>query len=165
MAVLMKYIYQNRRGVNSNFFSSLILFSFLFIYHFWNDVSGHTSIWFVKMSRVLHSFLSFGKNLSAYSYLWTGSSSCNFRCGFTRMSDSTCTASVPRYFTQFLTRMNRWLSIYTHNCFHFNLEFPSESWKQAWVNVTSDCSFIGPISAVYHVRSALCCLQVKSILV
>lgn len=52
MAVLMKYIYQNRRGVNSNFFSSLILFSFLFIYHFWNDVSGHTSIWFVKMSRV-----------------------------------------------------------------------------------------------------------------
>lgn len=53
MAVLMKYIYQNRRGVNSNFFSSLILFSFLFIYHFWNDVSGHTSIWFVKMSRVL----------------------------------------------------------------------------------------------------------------
>ena len=61
MAVLMKYIYQNRRGVNSNFFSSLILFSFLFIYHFWNDVSGHTSIWFVKMSRVLHSFLSLEK--------------------------------------------------------------------------------------------------------
>ena len=53
--------YQNRRGVNSNFFSSLILFSFLFIYHFWNDVSGHTSIWFVKMSRVLHSFLSLEK--------------------------------------------------------------------------------------------------------
>lgn len=78
MAVLMKYIYQNRRGVNSNFFSFLILFSLLFIYHFWNDVSGHTSIWFVKMSRVLHSFLSLEKNLSAYSYLWTGSSGCNF---------------------------------------------------------------------------------------
>ena len=61
MVVLMKYIYQNRRGVNSNFFSSLILFSFSFIYHFWNDVSGHTSIWFVKMSRVLHSFLSLEK--------------------------------------------------------------------------------------------------------
>ena len=61
MAVHMKYIHQNRRGVNSNFFSSLILFSFLFIYHFWSDVSGHTSIWFVKMSRVLHSFLSLEK--------------------------------------------------------------------------------------------------------
>ena len=128
MAVLMKYIYQNRRGVNSNFFSSLILFSFLFIYHFWNDVSGHTSIWFVKMSRVLHSFLSLEKIFPpTLTFEHAGSSSCNFRCGFTRMSDSTCIASVPRYFTQFLTRMNRWLSIYTYNCFHFNLEFLNES--------------------------------------
>lgn len=165
MAVLMKYIYQNRRGVNSNFFSSLILFSFFIHLSFLERCQWSYQYLVCKNVSSFAQFSFFGKNLSAYSYLWTGSSSCNFRCGFTRMSDSTCIASVPRYFTQFLTRMNRWLSIYTHNCFHFNLEFLNDSWKEAWVNVTSDCSFIGPISAVSHVRSALCCLQVKSILV
>lgn len=129
MAVLMKYIYQNRK-FKFLFFS---YFVFFFIHlSFLERCQWSYQYLVCKNVSSLAQFSFFGKNLSAYSYLWTGSSSCNFRCDFTRMTDSTCIASVPRYFTQFLTRVNRWLSIYTHNqLFSFQFRIPERELKRS----------------------------------
>ena len=131
MAVLMKFIYQNRRGVNSNFFSFLIFVFFFIHLSFLERCQWSYQYLICKNVSSLAQFSFFGKKSFRLLLSLNRFVQLQFRCGFTRMSDSICIASVPRYFTQFLTRMNRWLSILIHTqLFSFQFRIPARKLKR-----------------------------------